>query len=68
MNSDQAFDPLSLDLPNAAKILSAGGNGTITKEMLMADIAAGAPLGPDGRLNLLQYAAWLVREMARGSD
>jgi hypothetical protein len=32
--------------------------------MLRADLAAGAPVNPDGTLHLVRYAAWLVREMA----
>ena len=33
--------------------------------MLRADAAAGAPLNADGTLNLVHYAAWLVRETGR---
>ena len=36
-------------------------------EMLQADIDDGAPTNPDGTMNLVQYAAWLVKEMARGA-
>jgi hypothetical protein len=32
--------------------------------MLKADVAAGAPLNADGTLNLVSYAAWLVRGLA----
>ena len=36
--------------------------------MLQADIDDGAPTNPDGTMNLVQYAAWLVKEMASGGD
>jgi hypothetical protein len=33
--------------------------------MLQSDLlAAGAPANADGTINLVHYAAWLVREMA----
>jgi hypothetical protein len=31
--------------------------------MLQADLDAGAPANADGSINLVHYAAWLVREM-----
>jgi hypothetical protein len=34
--------------------------------MLRADIDAGAPANADGTINLVHYAAWLVKEMGRG--
>jgi hypothetical protein len=34
--------------------------------MLEADRAAGAPANPDGTVNLVHYAAWLVKESGRG--
>lgn len=30
-----------------------------------ADLAAGAPMNPDGTVSLLAYGAWLVQEQAR---
>jgi len=34
--------------------------------MIQTDIDDGAPLNADGTLNLVHYAAWLVKEMATG--
>ena len=34
--------------------------------MIELDIAEGAPTNADGTLNLVHYAAWLVKEMAGG--
>jgi len=50
----------------AARILAAAGNRRITEQMLLADMDAGAPANPDGTINLVHYAAWLVREAAGG--
>jgi hypothetical protein len=35
--------------------------------MLEADVDAGAPTNPDGTINLVSFAAWLVQEMGRGA-
>jgi len=64
--SDKTPSITALTVAQAAKVLSAAGGRRITEEMLRADIDAGAPVNPDGRVNLVHYAAWLVREMAGG--
>ena len=40
------------------------GPEPITEEMLQSDIDSGSPLNADGTVNLVHYAAWLVRELA----
>jgi len=39
----------------------------VTVEMLEMDIADGAPTNPDGTINLVKFASWLVMEMARAN-
>ena len=56
------LNPTALPLEEAARLLAALGKRPISVEMLRADIDAGAPLNTDGTLNLVAYAAWLVRE------
>jgi len=60
------LDPQALSLEDAARLLSRIGGKQITLEVLQADVDAGAPLNADGTLNLVHYAAWLVKEMAGG--
>lgn len=60
------LNPQALALADAARVLSAAGDGTIDVALLEADLAAGAPHNADGTLNLVLYAAWLVRELGRG--
>lgn len=62
------LNPTALPVLDAARLLSAVGGQAVTVEMLRADLAAGAPTNADGTLNLVSYAAWLVREMASGAD
>jgi hypothetical protein len=56
----------ALRLADLARILSALGPRPVTVEWLQADIDAGAPANADGTLNLVQYVAWLVKEIGRG--
>jgi hypothetical protein len=66
-NAAPALNPAALALSDAARVLSAAAGAAIDAAMLEADVAAGAPVNADGTLNLVHYAAWLVREMGRGS-
>ena len=61
-------DPTALPIAHAARMLSAAGGQRVTAEMIQADLDAGAPTNADGTINLVQYAAWLVKEMANRGD
>lgn len=62
------LNPMALTIVEAARALSAAGGRSVTPEMIEADVAAGAPTNPDGTINLVRYAAWLVKEMSAGAD
>jgi hypothetical protein len=68
MNESTGINPAALSLTDAARLLSAAGGQRITVEMIEADVAAGAPTNADGTINLVNYCAWLVKEMASGGD
>ena len=59
------LNPAALPLADAAQLLSRLAGNPVTEEMLRADVAAGAPLNADGTLNLVHYAAWLMKERGR---
>jgi len=61
-----ALNPTALALVDAARVFSAASGGIIDVAMLEEDVASGAPANADGTLNLVHYAAWLLREMGRG--
>jgi hypothetical protein len=61
-----ALNPKALSVADAANVLSKAGGAKVTEEMLQADITAGAPTNADGTINLVHFAAWLVREIAHG--
>ena len=64
MPERQKLSPTALPLDDAAALLTALARHAVTVDMLRMDVAAGAPLGADGKLNLVNYAAWLIKEMA----
>ena len=67
MSADKApLDPNRLTPEQAAKLLSAAAKVRVPVEQVAADLEAGAPQNSDGTMNLVQYAAWLVKEMGRG--
>jgi hypothetical protein len=64
-DSDKAsLNPMSLAVADLARLLTKAGGQPVTIAMLEADLAAGAPANADGTINLVHYAAWLVREMS----
>jgi hypothetical protein len=63
-DGQQPLNPTSLTFSDAARLLSRAGSQLVTVQMLEADLAAGAPTNADGTINLVHYAAWLVKETA----
>jgi hypothetical protein len=60
--------PTALPVADAGRLLAAVGGSAVTPEMIHADMAVGAPANTDGTVNLVHYAAWLVKEMSSGGD
>lgn len=59
------LNPNALTLADAARLLAPVGDQPVTVEMLQADVVAGAPTNADGTINLVYYAAWLLKEIGR---
>lgn len=55
------LSPTAMSVEDVARVLSAAGGQGVTAEMVQADVDAGAPTNADGTVNLVHYAAWLVR-------
>jgi hypothetical protein len=64
--AEDAINPNALTVPQVARLLTRAGSSAVTEAMIQADLAAGAPANPDGTINLVHYAAWLVKEMSGG--
>ena len=68
MSKPTPIDPMHLTVDQAAAILSRSSAAPIDADQIRSDIDAGAPVNPDGTLNVVHYAAWLVKETARRGD
>lgn len=64
--AEEQVNPNALNVVQVARLLTRAGTNPVTEAMVEADVAAGAPTNPNGTINLVHYAAWLVKEMARG--
>jgi len=53
-----------MPIADLARLLTAAGGEMITAGMIEADVESGAPANADGTLNLVSFAAWLVKGMA----
>jgi len=69
MSGDErkSIDPKALQISDAAVLLQKLG-GKVSEDDVREDVAEGAPTNGDGTLNLVHYAAWLLKEMGRGSS
>jgi len=68
VQSGESLRVTALSPADVAALLSRVGGKPVTVEMVREDMAAGAPTNPDGTINLIQYAAWLVREVTTRGD
>lgn len=68
MTADESsLNPTRLTPEQAAKLLSAAAKLRIPVEQIDGDLAAGAPRNADSTINLVHYAAWIVKELGRGN-
>lgn len=65
---NRGMNPTAIAVADAARLLSAAGGRPVTPEQILADIDAGSPANSDGTINLVHYAAWLVKEISTGGD
>ena len=59
-------NPRSLTKEEVYTILKSAGSRTVTPEGIDADIEAGAPVNEDGRMDIIAYAAWILRREQHG--
>ena len=64
MPNEKRLSPGAIPADDLARALAALG-AHVTVENIREDIAAGAPVNPDGTVNLVHYAAWLAMHARR---
>lgn len=57
-----------MTIADLATLLTRVGGEPISEGQIAADIDAGAPTNADGTINVVHYAAWLVRETKGDGD
>lgn len=63
MSDEQPVDPLRpLGVTELLAELNRDDTGGVTAAMLERDAAAGSPRAADGTVDIVHYAAWLLRE------
>jgi hypothetical protein len=58
----------ALPIVDLVRLLSRAGPRPVDEETVRRDIESGAPVNADGTVNLVHYAAWLVREVSPRGD
>ena len=66
-DTPSTLNPQALRLEDLARILSSAGRQPRSVSELREDIDAGAPCNPNGTMNLLHFAAWMVKERGHSS-
>lgn len=59
-------NPTALPKDVLVKALKVAGSRTISDESLVADIEAGAPVNENGTVNIIAYAAWILKGNLNG--
>jgi hypothetical protein len=68
MSSDvPQLNPSALTIAQIAQVLSAVSGKPVTIAMIQSDIADGAPTNAGGTVNLVMYAAWLLKDRSRAN-
>ena len=53
----------AISIPDLVKILRQAGSRHASEESIRQDMEKGAPVNHDGTVNIIHYAAWLIREV-----
>jgi hypothetical protein len=61
----EPLTPTAMTPDALARLLSAAGGKAIPVDMVQAAVGAGAPVGIGGRINLVEFMAWLEQELAQ---
>ena len=66
--SQETLRITAISVADAARVLSAASGRRVTEEQVREVAERGGLARADGTISLLEYTAYLVKEMAGGSD
>lgn len=64
----EQVNPSALTIEQVSHLLSATGAKRADVETIRRHIASGAPVSAEGKVNLMHYMAWLMREVSHGEE
>jgi len=62
MNNENQIKLTAISVSDLAKLLKHAGSSHASEEAIRKDVEKGAPVNQDGTINLIHYAAWLIKE------
>ena len=62
--SEDGLRLTALTIDQTAKVLSAAAGRQVSERMIREALEAGAPSLPDGRINLIEFTAWLEKDLS----
>jgi len=62
MNENQ-IKLTAMSVPDLAKLLKHAGSTHASEDAIRQDIEKGTPVNHDGTINIIHYAAWLIRKV-----
>ena len=65
---DNSLKLTALQTEMLINLLKGAGSRLISAELLAADFEAGAPRNEDGTINLVEFAAWIVKGDEANAD
>jgi len=67
MNTNQ-LKITAISVSDLAKLLKQAGSRHVSEAAIKKDIEDGAPVNSDGTINLIYYAAWLLKEEVNNAN
>jgi len=68
VNSNNQLKITAMSIPDLAKLLKQAGSRHVSEAAIKKDIEKGAPVNSDGTINLIYYAAWLLKEEVHNAN
>jgi len=68
MNNENQIKLTSISISDLAKLLKHAGSRHASEESIRQDVEKRAPVNSDGTVNLIHYAAWLIKKVGGDGD
>ncbi len=55
----------ALEVDDLRRLLARSGSNRVSKNVILKHIEQGAPQNADGTMNLIEYMAWMIKELSQ---